>query len=292
MSTWAVVSTVRAPQHHVERFVKHYLEAGAQRIYLFFDDPAFASEVGDKRVKPIIGDESYWGSARPNSIEDRQRLNGRRALRWSDSEWLFHCDVDELVHHSEGISAVLGSAPDNVASILAPPFEAVYDREPSQQTAFDTRFFKRIMKVERGYDPIVWECYNSLARLTTGGFWGHIRGKSFIRKSLCPDFVPIHKFDTPLEGSIINHEVDGLKLLHFDALTFVDWKEKTLRRLDGAVLAKEMGGRREQQLEVVRNARAKWGEWGLHDLYRRMTVFEGDLMRRAVEAGFVVEVER
>lgn len=292
MGNWAAVATVRAPQHHIERFVKHYLDAGARRIYLFFDDPAMAPDIKDRAVKTVVCDASYWGEKRPQSIEERQRANGRRALRWSDSEWLLHCDVDEFAHYPGSIADMLGSVPENVASILAPPFEAVYDREPSQKDAFDTRFFKRIMKVERGYHPAVWECFGGLTRLTTGGFWGHIRGKSFIRKALCPEFVPIHKFDTAAEGTIINYDVEGLKLLHFDTLTFVDWKEKSLRRLDGAVMAKEMGGRREQQLEVIRAAREKWGEWGLHDLYRRMAVFDGDLMRRAVEAGFVVEVER
>jgi len=291
MATWAVVTTVRAPEHHVKRFIKHYLDAGARRIYIFFDDPDFAFPQNDDRLKQVVCDGEYWKNGRPGSIEDRQRFNARRALKWSDSDWLFHCDADELVTGHGPISAALATVPGNVASVLVPPYEAVYVHEPSQQDAFDTRYFKRPMKVETGYHPIVWECFGPLSRMTTGGFWGHLRGKSFYRKAFC-DFIPIHRFEESINGHLVSYEVPGMKLLHFDTLTFIDWKEKSLRRLDGAVLAKEMGGRREQQIEAVRNARDKWGEWGLHDLYRRMAVFDGDLMRKAIEAGFVVEVDR
>jgi hypothetical protein len=292
MHTWSIVTMARAPKHQIFRWVDHHLSLGASRIYLFYDDAALAWPVEDRRVKVIICDDQHWNGSKPDSNEGRQRASCRKALRWCDSDWITFIDVDELIHGKD-IGQELASVGDDVLSVLMEPYEAVYDREPKQSDAFDTRYFRRPVHWPDGRHPILWELYGTIARASTGGLWGHVRGKSFTRTDKAPGWLPIHKYKEPIDGLKVNHQINGLVLLHFDALTFVDWKEKHLRRIDGAVnFSSTAGDRRALQMQAIAEARTKGGERGLHDLYRLLNVFDDGRMERAKESGLVIEVDR
>lgn len=296
--TWAVVTMARAPQVYIERFIAHHLALGASRIYLFFDDPEMAWPVKDSRVKIVVCDGTFWGGNRPDAAEDRQRAVCRRALRWCACDWIAFVDSDELIHSDaadgDAVGRRLAAIGDDVLSVHMATFEATYDREPKQGDAYDTRFFKQPVSWPGGRHPILWELFGTLARGSRGGLWGHDRGKSFTRVKLADGWLPIHQYSAPIGQTRINERIDGLVLLHFDALTFADWKEKNLRRLDGQVNFVSVTGdpRRNIQFAAIAEARAKGGEKALHELYRTMNVLDEDRMAKAITAGLVVEIDR
>lgn len=293
MDTWAVVTLARAPRPYIDRFIAHHLELGANRIYLFFDDPQMAWPIRDSRVKAVVCDGDFWKDKRPDSVEARQRAVCRLTLRWCKCDWIAFIDSDELIH-GDAVGSALARMPADVLSVHMPPFEAVYDREPGPDDAYGTRFFKQPVSWPEGRHPILWELFGTLARGSRGGLWGHDRGKSFTRVKLADGWLPIHGYKTPIGETRINVRIDGLVLLHFDALTYADWKEKCLRRIDGEVSFVTVTGdpRRAIQLAAIAEARATGGEQALHTLYCRMNVLDDDRLHKAIAAGLVVEIER
>ncbi len=141
-SSWSVVTTVRAPQWMVDQFVRYYVRAGAEEVFLFFDDPATASFKPHHRIRATICDNAYWKDNRPLSIERRQNRNHAKACQLSRAAWLLHVDIDELIHSRQPIGEILASLPPNVFSVLAPTREAIFTKLPSPETLFRTRYFK------------------------------------------------------------------------------------------------------------------------------------------------------
>lgn len=292
MATWCVTSMVRASQMYLERFVNHYVALGADRIYLFHDDPNFASIVEHRKVKNVICDDDYWRGKRPDDSRTRQRSNATKAFRWTDADWILHCDHDEFIHTDRPISEVLGTVGDNVMSVLAPPIEAVYDAEPTVESCYDTPWFKRPMPAKDGIHPVLLRCFGDAAYLTDQGLTGHLQGKSFTRRSLYAGRIPVHSHGIVPEGLVGNLTFPGLAVMHFDCLTFADWREKNLRRISKQITSDRVPKLRVRQWDAIAEARDKGGDQALHKIYLRLNVLSAETIIMAQKEGFIQFVEQ
>ncbi|WP_447529194.1 glycosyltransferase family 2 protein [Vreelandella sp. TE19] len=294
--SWSVVCTARAPQDIINKVVEHHLELGASRIFLFFDDPTMAYPYKDQRVKNTICDDDYWKGKRPEGVDDRQRVNLTRSHRWTWTDWTTHIDMDELIHITRGmdVASELAAVPEDVDSVLMPPLEAVYlNEEPGADNAFDTVYFKKALKgINRKSHPLIIDLYGELGKTTKHGLFGHTEGKSFSRVATLKSRPPIHGPKVAEPGRRINHKIEGLCLLHFDAMTFEDFKRKQIRRIEGSAYCRILGGHRDKQMEILSKAYQEQGEEGLKDIYRNMIVFDNERMEKAMNGDFVVKLNR
>ena len=288
---WSVVATVRARNEYVDWFIRHYLEHGAYQIILFFDDSNVSFSRETTRVVGVICDEQYWksiGKIRPNEVENRQLANLDYAISLTQTEWLLHVDVDELVTSTIEIGEILGQQSEDVFSIVAPPMEAVYESSPSAANAFETRWFKRPLREDEDWS-ILSILYGELSTLTMRGLFGHVVGKAFIRARYQIKTPSLHlpkPCDPNLRSAVV---APCVELLHFDSLTFADWKEKWMRRFNGEVLAIKMSERRRRQMEMIGRTYERAGDAGLVEFYKKMYVLDPDKLATARSAGFLVE---
>jgi len=235
-TNWAVAATVRAPEAHVNLFLSHYLSLGAERIFIYFDDPleqGFDHALGVGRVAPCTCDSQYWRErriARPDHLNGRQAINVAHAARLNTSEWLLHIDCDELVVSTRSIDEILAKHHDDrIFSLRLEPLEAVYTTAPT--VPFSTTYFRRALPPNPDSEALLAQIYGDLAPLCHFGLFGHRAGKSFVRMGRaveswnCHGAVPL---DKQLTAGVKEPRIE---LLHFDAMEFKYWREKFLRRI-------------------------------------------------------------
>lgn len=289
--SWSVAATVRASRALCETFARHQLARGASRVFLFHDDPEMACDLALPGVTSTICDDSWWRRGRPEALEQRQVHNATRAKGWCGTEWILHCDIDELIWAESDIGEVLASVPPDVGGILVRPVEAVYAAPPDEGTIFHTPHFKRFFSPAgrpRAYRDISQRVYGALWEATKYGFWGHILGKSFIRAAAPVGKMPLHgKKPDEIAGLKMRHHDDRLVLRHYDTLSLGQWKDKHLRRITGKVLVPQAGKFRARQQQLIAETLAREGEDGLDRLYLRMAVMPPELLAESLEAGFV-----
>jgi len=288
---WSAVATVRTRSEYVDAFIRHYLGCGAFQVILFFDDPDVSFLPQSPRVVGVICDEQYWnsiGKLRPNEVENRQLANLDYAISITETEWLLHVDADELVISSSEIDEVLRRQPEDVFSVVATPIEAVYESSPNIADAFETRWFKRPLREDED-TSVLSILYGELSMLTMRGLFGHVVGKAFTR-ARCKIKTPSLHLPQPCDPNLRSAvAAPSVELLHFDSLTFADWKEKWMRRFSGEVVAIKMSERRRRQMEMIGSTHERAGDAGLLELYQKMYVLDPDRLAAARSAGFLVE---
>lgn len=293
-ASWSVTATVRADRTLCETFARHHLARGASRVFLFHDDPDMAPEIALAGVTNTICDAGWWRRGRPEALEQRQVRNATRAKSWCGTDWILHCDIDELIWSDGPISEVLASVPQDVGGILVRSVEAVYAAPPDEATIFHTPYFKRFFDPSgrpRVYRDISQRVYDDLWTATKYGFWGHILGKSFIRAAAPVGRMPLHgKKPDEIAGLKMRHHDDRLVLRHYDTLSAAQWKDKHLRRITGKVLVPQAGKFRARQQDLITATLAAEGEAGLDRLYLRMAVLPPDLLAESLAAGFVRQI--
>ncbi len=291
---WGVASTIRARAEYVADFVRHYLDLGAAEIFLFLDDPATAATAPvdrDPRIKTIVCDADFWRSGRPAKLNDRQLANLRHALSNAGVGWMLNADLDERVSCQAFLSEMLEGVKSDVLSISLPPMEAVYDAFPSVSSAFRTPWFKPVLAEreasQSGANAILFEMHGDLARLTRHGLFGHIRGKYLVRTGVPDIDLRLHAVVSPDPAAITGLRIAGLELLHFDTLTFEDWREKWGLRVSGDVICK-MSDTRLLQFSLIKAAFGAADEAALRRIYADMSVVSAETLGKAVDLGVVV----
>ena len=257
------------------------------RIFLFLDDPATAVTApfdGDPRIKTIVCDGDYWCSGRPAKLNDRQLGNLRHALLNAGVGWMLNVDLDERVSCQAFLSETLEGVKSDVLSISLPPMEAVYEAFPSTRSAFRTPWFKPVLAEreasQSGASAILFEMHGDLARLTRHGLFGHIRGKYIVRTGV-PDLdLRLHAVVSPDPATVTGLRIAGLELLHFDTLTFEDWREKWGLRVSGDVICK-MSDTRLLQFSLIEAAFGAADETALRRIYANMSVVSAEIPRQS-----------
>ena len=232
MARWGICTTLKAPVEQVLAFVAHHLSLGADRIWLYFDDPDDpAADVAQTldRVTVTRCDASHWAGfqwRRPERHQNRQGQNARRCYSLCDTAWLCHIDVDEFILPRKPIGDVLAATPAATQTLQMAPWEALYDPALTDDI-FTARHFRSAL---RGKDHAAdrTRIFGQFAFLLPSGVLSHAVGKCLFRTGL-------QDFQIRLHGAIIKgvrERVAGfqedLPLLHFHAQRKEDW----LGRLD------------------------------------------------------------
>ena len=288
--SWDVVTTVKATQAQIESFWRHHLALGAARVFLFMDDPANTYIASDPRVCCIRADGSDGTQPRPPAIEDRQTDNATRAARISQSDWILHCDIDEYLDADGRVSRVLMRAGEEVGVLLVPPTEPVYTAFPTSFAEILAAAHFKVKTPDMEAASAFWaRRYGEMIGLTNAGFWGHRRGKSLYRTRIAREgrSIPLHAFSHDRARKLGQKEARGLHLRHFDALDFDSWLQKNCARVQGGVLARMAGDKRNALSQRIHDALERGGPDAARALFTTMFGMDETLLAEGLAQGFI-----
>lgn len=232
---WGVASTLQAPIAQVLAFTAWYLDLGAARIWLHFDnpdDPAADLLEGHPQVQVIRCHAGYWekvAGSRPDTHQQRQVRNISRVLRRTGLPWVGHFDVDEFLLAATPPGDLLAALPPDQLILRAEPWEALSD--PSlPDDIFTARIFRQALPADRL--ALVPALYGPQGTLLERGMLSHTVGKCFFRSGVAGMTARIH-------GARLNGEVvpggpfhPDLALLHFHAQDRAAWLSRLPFRLE------------------------------------------------------------
>lgn len=304
-STWSLVTTVKAPDELIEKFINHYLNLGASKLYIFLDSPneqEIHNNLFDERIIFFLCDENFWverehfhpvrykKGERPDYVEYRQYHNLIHTSSICKTEWLLNVDVDELLFPMADIDEELSHIPRNIFSALIRPLEAVYlNTEPeSLISTFDTPYFKSRRKID--YD--FWNgIYPDEGIKHKSGFFGHVTGKSFIRTSE-DIFRPSCHIPAPV-GEFLSHGfvIDSMFVLHFESMTRPLFVQKMVNRASKVYNTPFLDEISKARTKYLTDGFAENGEEYLHEAYKKMHVFDNVKMAKCLESGYVVNIK-
>ena len=276
--SWSVVATVDEPPALAQTFVAWHLHLGAERVFLYCDNPD--DPVGVllghmPQVRVVRCDDAHWrhlGKSRPRRHQVRQVWNAGEAYALCSSDWLVHLDADEFLWPAESVSALLQTIEPEADAVVLQVAERVHRPDDPGQTIFEGAFRRPFRNLPRMGERIFGPDY----ALTAGGLTGHTLGKAFVRTGR-PVKMSIHR-PKPASGApdliMARPAPDAIELLHFDGLTPNYWvfklarMQRALEKMDGMPPSAH---RRAQADALMANPDA--GD----DLYRRMKVADRDL---------------
>lgn len=277
---WSVVAVLREPREVLERFVAWHLNEGAERIFLYFDDPedpgiAQMDRFGDQVIATRCTDE-FWdqlGVLDAVNFTKRQNAAIMHAYRQIKDGWVAVVDGDELLwSRDQPLSEILKAMPDTTRSVMFRPVEYVnYPQEPAKL------LFRRFIDGD-----LLEEVFGDFSVLMNRnrGFAGHVTGKTLTRAGLDVSRAHPHWF-VDAQGKRITDASrrldDGCALLHFYFLNYADWRRKAGFRLKAV-----RNGRRDMLLARM-NRLVKLGrERKLRHLWSRLhqiTPEQNEIMR-------------
>lgn len=230
---WQVACILNESLSVTLRFAAWYLDAGAERVTLYFDnpdDPAIPIVSANARVRAIPCTPEFWASIglTPDvRFTKRQNLAITHAYRQLQHGWLFNVDSDELLHVAGGVSDLLAAQPAEVQSVRIKPVELLCTpRVPGGP------YFRSEMDPET-----IAYCYGADAKNfgpRRRGLMGHSQGKSFVRAGV--DVLQLRQHWPQLqEGEVLTELVldasDDLLLMHLLGEEFRTWRAKVDWRL-------------------------------------------------------------
>lgn len=227
MASWAVVTTMKAPEEKVLAFAAHHLSLGADHLWLFFDDPAQKVPeplVRHPRVTVTLCDDDHWlraGKKRPPQHQNRQTQNARltyRALVTSD--WIAHIDVDEFILTPRPIAAILDDARPETIAMKLEPFEAMHD-PLLPDDIYTSREFRGALRHEHW--PRRRAALGPYRKVIRDGMLSHTVGKVIYRTRV-PGLLP--RLHAVMLDKVFVPTPDWhpeMKLLHFHSQDRADW---------------------------------------------------------------------
>lgn len=262
MNSFSVACLTNADRSIIDNFCRYYLDAGADQIFLYFDDASMETGFADKRVSVCLCDAAFWreqGMDRPEELERRQEHLYGLTLESCASKWLLIADDDEFVRGEVSIPSFLACVPDDVHSLAVTTAEAVFAPGDDLRMDFGPQTFRlpiRNRKLARLVSVLLygragWNLQFALA--------GHWQGKQFLRVGYDFEKVSVHRtFENGQIVSVISSDLrprlPRMHLLHFDAMSLPRWSEKCMRRITGRTKSAYMPAPRRRQLEAVASA--------------------------------------
>lgn len=268
---FSTCSLIKAPLRETLQFVSYHLQAGANPMFLFFDDPN--DEVADV-VTQIPGvvvtrcDEKFWTGTRKLAPQDiasanldglsmRQRLASVAAVRMArerQCEWLIQIDSDELLFPQFALKDLFRNIPANITTVRFPPLEAIPVFRPESGAFLDTQLFKSgqrglppkeltpgwdglLEKLSYNFNLFSFRLKRSLATLL--GLRRLFRNSYFLGhtqgKSATRLSSGVQYLDPHYPKSQENRlqvkTVETVKLVHYDCQGFDAWSKKWERRV-------------------------------------------------------------
>ena len=291
MASFEVIAMALAPQRYLSKFSDYYLRLGASRVRIFFDGSLQESSP-PSGVELVECDDEFWRTAkvpRPAAVEDRQRLVYNRAYASARSDWVLIVDIDEFVFGDGSLSAVLAQASGKYEVVRFGSAEAVFIDGDRISSDYGAKAFRR--PCNRYLAAILPHLiYPGLGHLFIRGLLGHSRGKQAVRAGIPGLTLDIH--DATADGTVLREYAASegpspLYLAHFDAISFVQWRQKWERRV-AAQDVKERGRKRERQLDLYEKQARHGTE---ESLFRRLYCLN-DLQFNVLRALGLLVVDR
>lgn len=227
MTSWGIVSTIKAPRDDILEFAAFHLEAGAHRLYLYLDEDApdtRAALNAHPRITALHTDAAWWAKrkGRPDRHQVRQSLNARHANnRRPEVDWLAHIDVDEFLLAPDPIADTLASLPATCLCARVRPIEALAPAAPAPADGTDAdsadTVFKAFHLDQTARQRASETCFPTWGAQLSGGFLSHVAGKLFFRTGLKGLQIKIHNVildDVQNPGQV---ELPGIALAHLHA---------------------------------------------------------------------------
>lgn len=265
MATFSVAIMANETWNVMARITEHYLNRGAEVIYIFWDGPPeILPPQADTKLRITICNVAFWERAAglvPSSLEDKQDVVYRQALADCGSDWLLVVDADEYLITDRPLCSILDDVPAEVQVLRLPNVEAVWGPGDEFGKAFSSSYFRRAFLIQ-ALLPLVYMIYGiRVGKLMRAGLVGYVAGKSLVRSSGRYDRIGCH---CPMKGGkrVGQWAQDVLTapvplIAHYDAISQERWREKFRRRFSGEVTAAEMRGSRQNQVDLIRRAAAR-----------------------------------
>ena len=178
MTTWGIVSTIKASVPDTLRFVAYHLSKGADQVCIYLDDAneeTFAILNDHPKVTVRKTDDDWWAKRgrRPIKHQVRQTRNATHCYRrLARVDWLIHMDVDEFLVSDTPVDAVLSSLSADIICARVRPME---------QLAGDPTLFKGFIPPGAERRRLVDDIYPVFGPYLKTGFLSHRAGKIFVR---------------------------------------------------------------------------------------------------------------
>ncbi|WP_281971992.1 glycosyltransferase family 2 protein [Ruegeria faecimaris] len=218
--SWGIVSTIRGSAPDILRFAAYHLDLGADRMYLYLDEPcpaAFNALNRHPRIEIRNCDEGYWANRkreRPDKHQVRQTANASFTYRKAEVDWLAHIDLDEFLWPQSDLGAILAEIPQHIPAVRVRPIEPVGGTED---------LYKAYIPAGQGRDGIVQALYPNFGGFVLAGFLSHVQGKLFVRKGLPKINFRIHNLFQDGEILPTKVELPQVDLCHRHAPDWDHW---------------------------------------------------------------------
>lgn len=227
---FVVAAIVNEPAAVLDRFVGWYLAQGADRVDLYFDDPAHAEIpriAALPRVTATPCTPEFWqaiGIAADARFTRRQNAVLTHAYHRLTDGWLLNVDADELMYAQGQSLADWLAAQSEPQTIRVDTAEQVHSPLPDQ-------VFR--LPIKRGAVNAIYGEEADLFRRRFG-LIGHADGKSFHRAGR-PDLRLRQHWAEDAAGNEVTgarlSARDGIFLLHYMAPDYALWRAKLEWRL-------------------------------------------------------------
>jgi hypothetical protein len=299
-SSFGVIATIKQSPKQTREFINYHLNLGADQLVIFFDDPDDPTIVEydrDPRVTCVRCTESHWKELlgrQPQKMADKLRSNpvmGIDILRKKGIQWGITIDGDELLFSRGKIKNILYNIDARTDLLRLIPREAVQSLNMNQDREFNSIYFKkipvggarRLKRIARKFIK------RKIRKATRNGFFGHTQGKSFYRTS-----SPIDVFRSHVPKSSVRKlelEVsEKIFLLHYDAMSYENWKHKWWRRIYGTTRALNIGEKRKYQEELIKEAMDTGNEKKIYKRFKQMNWWSGTELFIGKKIGIITPV--
>lgn len=230
---WSVTAIAKETPEVIQRFVAWHLGAGADRIFLYFDDPDDPCIDMVSHLDRVIATRctpEFWeslGLTPETRFTKRQNAACRHGYDQVETGWVVNVDADELLYvEAESISDFLGRQQAGCRAVLFEPAELILIEGDGSKPAFRC-------KTPR---PVLRRAYGEIAGIIrrNDGLVGHNVGKSALRAGMKRFWLRQHFGQTRDGEQIVDKTVgpaNGAALLHFFSRGYDDWRRKLDYRL-------------------------------------------------------------
>ncbi len=281
MTTWGIVSTIRAPREDILRFAAHHLDIGADRIHIFLDEPV-QGDISALRDHPRIRvrtcDAAFWKRRRrerPDKHQVRQSSNANLIYNRTDLDWVAHIDVDEFLWPMSPIPDLLRDIPDDIPAVRVRPIEAL---------AGGQDLYKAFIPEGQNRQALVEALYPNFGTYVLAGFMSHIQGKLFVRGGLKKLSDRIHNLYQHGEFLPVRTELPQIDLCHRHAPDWEHWLAHYRFRLErGSYQASPDRPRKIGALdryELITLLETEYGLDGLREFYDEISAADPEVLER------------
>lgn len=245
LPTFSVCTLCRDTPYNVRRFVSWYLDQGAERIHVFFDnpdDPAIDELRQFEKVKvyPLTNEVRSRIAHPAVTVHELQKKVGDLVYQELATDWLLRIDCDELVTSFNGsLRDFLKSIPDECEVVVVAPYEETLLSETGKVV------FRGAVKDPELLEQIYGEAAGALA--SGRGMVGHVVGKSFIRRKLAATIREHGPRSTDRDRKRFQTLSlgirEGVACLHLNRESFETWRRKLPWRLAHSSVRPLLGAR-------------------------------------------------